>query len=371
MKILIIISDFSIGGAEHIIASLIRGLSSSTNQITLLIFNSIKTNSLLDSMAGRVFIVSLLKDKSSKFSFLLSFSRFILKKSGFDIIISNLQPVAYYLGLFHPLIKSPIIHILHNDYSPLKNPFKRYILFRFYKSPKVTPVSVSAQIKQNFLKKFGSDSIIINNGILRPETSKEIVRAESEVKNLKKDKDTLVFIGVQRLVWFKNLPNLAVAFKKIDDLGYNAILILLGSDPTKNQVEKVKIEKIGAPNVFMLEEKYNVADYLAQADCFCIVSSEFEGSSVAMLEALSYGLPVIGTYTGGIPTIIKDPDNGTLCEPTYESILNAIKRFIETPLSERIRIRETNQKLFSTTYDEKIMFENYRVLIEKVITDKR
>jgi glycosyltransferase involved in cell wall biosynthesis len=367
MRILIIISEFSVGGAEQIISSLVRGLSDD-NSITLLSFNTVINNPIFQTISDKVNVVSLSKEKSSRLPFFTRIAGFFSSNRNFDIILCNLQPAAYYLGLMLPVIKCPVIYILHNDYPLLKNQLKRFILRNFCTSSKVTLVSVSEQIASGFNEKFRLRPLVITNGILPPQVTTEIGSVVKQIESFKKDKSTKVFIAVQRLVWFKNIPVLAGAFKEINDRGFNAILIVLGDDPASGKPEERKIRFVGAPNVFLLERKDNVADYLSVADCFCIVSSSFEGSPVALLEAISFGLPVIGTRIGGIPSTIKDPENGILCDPSPESVTRAIIRFIQMPAEEQSKIRQANSKLFSERYTEEIMIEQYASLISRIIS---
>lgn len=57
-----------------------------------------------------------------------------------------------------------------------------------------------------------------------------------------------------------------------------------------------------------LKEKYKEADIF-------ILPSTIEGFGMVFLEAMNYGLPVIGSNVGGIPEIIDDGKNGFLVDP--------------------------------------------------------
>lgn len=52
-----------------------------------------------------------------------------------------------------------------------------------------------------------------------------------------------------------------------------------------------------------------------QGSDFCVIPSLMEATSLSALEAMSAGLPVIGTRVGGLPEIIEDGVNGHLVPP--------------------------------------------------------
>lgn len=80
------------------------------------------------------------------------------------------------------------------------------------------------------------------------------------------------------------------------------------------------------------EEK---ARKLAECDAF-ILPSHFEGVPVCILEAMSYGKPVIATRVGGIPDIITDGENGLLVPPSDpEALAAAIDRALADPSAMR------------------------------------
>lgn len=72
-------------------------------------------------------------------------------------------------------------------------------------------------------------------------------------------------------------------------------------------------------------------DGVKKKDLFCssdvfIHPSHFESFGISILEAMSYGLPVITTLIGGIPDFFEDGKNGVAVSPgnideIYEAIL--------------------------------------------------
>jgi glycosyltransferase involved in cell wall biosynthesis len=72
---------------------------------------------------------------------------------------------------------------------------------------------------------------------------------------------------------------------------------------------------------------------LQQADVF-VLPSYYEGVPVAILEAMSYGKPIIATPVGGIPEIVQSGMNGWLHQPGDQAaLLNAIRHYIDQPQS--------------------------------------
>ena len=63
-----------------------------------------------------------------------------------------------------------------------------------------------------------------------------------------------------------------------------------------------------------------------------ILPSYNEGLPIAILEAMSYGMPIISTPVGGIPVVVKDHQNGILVTPgNKEEIWKSLKFFIDNP----------------------------------------
>jgi glycosyltransferase involved in cell wall biosynthesis len=86
-----------------------------------------------------------------------------------------------------------------------------------------------------------------------------------------------------------------------------------------------------------------------------VLPSYFEGSPVAMLEAMSYGKPVISTTVGGIPEIVEPGLNGWLHTPgDREALLKALLYYINEP--ENIKKHgERSAQIIKNYYPETIV----------------
>lgn len=88
---------------------------------------------------------------------------------------------------------------------------------------------------------------------------------------------------------------------------------------------------------------------MSRADIFVLPSVD-EPFPVAVLEAMSIGLPVVVTTSCGVAARLRESMSGVVVEPTLESLVEAIERLIaDDRLRERIGLRaqETSRREFS------------------------
>lgn len=99
----------------------------------------------------------------------------------------------------------------------------------------------------------------------------------------------------------------------------------------KMKIKEKKLEGIIEFIGWVSDEKK--IQYLNKADAF-ILPSYNEGLPISILEAMTYGLPIVSTKVGGIPEVLKDGINGFLIEPGNECQLSLIiKKVINDPVS--------------------------------------
>lgn len=191
---------------------------------------------------------------------------------------------------------------------------------------------------------------IIYNGIEPARHSADIFRHEEiligTVGTLNHNK------GIQFLI--RALPLIRKEFP-------TARLEIIGDGPyKKNLVQEVKKCKLGSAVKFV-GFVADVERYLSKFDCY-VQPSLSESFGLAIVQAMSLGLPVVATHTGGIPEIITQGITGFLIPPKKP-------RIIAESVIEILRDKEKARKMGQTARKEvqiKFNLKDMMSEIEKV-----
>jgi glycosyltransferase involved in cell wall biosynthesis len=128
-----------------------------------------------------------------------------------------------------------------------------------------------------------------------------------------------VFIFSGRLSRAKGLPMLIEAWPELLHSYPDAYLVIVGSgklsfDDCEDSIrESVRVMQLQS-SIKFAGESDRVYEYLQAADLF-IFPTEYEGFSLALVEALACALPVVVTAVGAAPDLIQHGRNGFLFPP--------------------------------------------------------
>jgi glycosyltransferase involved in cell wall biosynthesis len=88
-------------------------------------------------------------------------------------------------------------------------------------------------------------------------------------------------------------------------------VLVVGDGPDRGRLEDER-RRLALDDVVLLPgARRDVADVLAALDIF-VLSSAFEGSPLALLEAMAAAKPIVATAVGGVPDLIEDGRDGLL-----------------------------------------------------------
>ena len=132
-------------------------------------------------------------------------------------------------------------------------------------------------------------------------------------------------------------------------------------------------ESLGlADAVHFLGQRRDVPDLLNAMDVF-VLPSYSEGVSLALLEAMAAGRPVIATAVGGLPEVVTDGDTGLLIPPRDpEALAQALERLLADPAWARqlgAHARDHVREHYSLERLGREINEIYAKLVEKKFGD--
>ena len=247
-------------------------------------------------------------------------------------------------------------HIFYNQLSPNLQKVINWILQQC-----TYVIVLSDSWKQFYIKNchLTEDRVILlHNPVMIP----------SQVPN-RSNSDLLNFVFLGKIDQRKGIYDLLRAFASLPVAQQNKIRLILAGSGEEEQVRQLAktlgIEKnIQFPGWINEQQR---DDLLAQAHVFLLPSYQ-EGLPMALLEAMSWGLPCITTPVGGIPEVITDGETGLLVEPgNIEQLATAICS-LATDESLRLRLGKAarNQvKSFDIKIYSQSLFKLYWAAFEQ------
>jgi L-malate glycosyltransferase len=200
-------------------------------------------------------------------------------------------------------------------------------------------IVVSPDLQQTLKEKFGIECKVVPNLI-----DTEFFKPQDKVK-------IYDFITIGGLRPVKNFSLLIEAFAKLNSKIPNSKLGIIGVGPLKTKLHGQINQKGLENNIILLGHKSQteIAELLNQSKIF-VSSSQIETFGVAIIEAMSCGIPAIATRSGGPEYFITKDTVGTLCDHNTKGIANAMTEMlqdIDTYNADEIRNHIVNQ--FSST----------------------
>jgi len=119
-------------------------------------------------------------------------------------------------------------------------------------------------------------------------------------------------VSIGRLHWVKGYEYALEAVRLLRDQGQRVTYTIVGLDEGAEPSVRLAMRDFGIGDVVTLTghlPPQQVREVLAASDIF-VLSSVSEGSSVATMEAMAMGLPVVVTDVGGNRDIVRDREHG-------------------------------------------------------------
>jgi glycosyltransferase involved in cell wall biosynthesis len=358
MKIIHIISSLGNGGAEKLVVELSNEMAKG-HEIVLVSFRDIEDwMNIPKLISDEVILIQLGKKAGISFKLYIKLI-LILQKEKPDIVHSHLHSTLKYITpLTYIFIRVKFIHTIHTNLVK-SNYIKYSIINRFsiiFK--RIHYVCLSPTIRAEYSSSFSNMKFAcVSNGIAKMQTTDSYNDVKEDLKKLKNRRDVKIALCVGRIDQGKNYKLLLDAFLRLKELPLIAVVVGDIENGDKNTIQIIEEYKLD--NVYFIGPQSNVADFMELSDLF-VMTSTYEGMPLTILEALSFGLPIVSTPAGGIVDVVDENINGFLSKDySVDSFINSLMLYYDMSQKMLDRIKINNMAKYSKKYSIDVCSNEY------------
>lgn len=332
MKIVQVIFNLSPGGAERLVVDLSNELSKKHEVVVLTLIDDKvdieKRQFYCFDLSDRVTYknLGLAVGQGFKFSTLWQVYK-ALKALKADIIHLHTATIVNRCVLAICLLcwNTPILQTIHTDFKVGHSTRVYKFLFKVLgRLKKMHWVALSPTNYDDMMSTYPYiHGTRIDNGRAPVVPTPLFESARAEVESMKATPESNIFLHVARCIEVKNQKMLVSAFSKFVAEGNDAELLIIGADFDSELGEAIK--GLACERVHFLGTRKNIADYMLNADAFCL-SSTYEGLPITILEAMLAGIPVVSTPIAAAHDVLTDGVNAIVSKDfSEEAYIKALK----------------------------------------------
>jgi glycosyltransferase involved in cell wall biosynthesis len=319
------------GGAEHMAVHLMTGVNSTQFKTSVIVLGP-RSGSVLEQVLDKSSVSTIYLGKKSGFDprMFLRVSR-ALRKLRPAVIHTHVHVLRYVLP--HLLFSRPcaVVHTVHNVAEQEVEPRAQWLQRLAFRSG-VIPISVAREVAASLRRRYQiMDSEVIPNCIpVRGYRFSEAQRGAWRRLAGIESGDT-VFTCVALFREQKNHRRLLRAFQAGPARDPRAKLLLVGTGPTETVVRRLAESYGLGDQIRFLGIRDDVPEILGASDVF-VLSSDYEGNPLAVMEAMAAGLPIVSTSVGGVPELVTNGTDGILVDPSDElGFKDALQLLLDRP----------------------------------------
>lgn len=246
----------------------------------------------------------------------------IVKKGNYDVAIGFLEGrSATWVADINKDIKK--IAFIHNDVNKFDIGIsEKEILDTYNKIDKI--ITVSEVAKESFCKKynFKKENVQVLYNLI---DEKNILEKSKE--NIEKN-EVFTFVNVGKMRKQKRQDRLVEIARDLKKEGYKFKIQIIGNGPEENNIKNL-VKEYNVQDVVDLKGlQLNPYPYIKNAD-MVVVSSDFEGYSIAIKEALLLKKVVISTDVSGVKEMFEDGKYGIITKVDTEDLKNKMKDVLD------------------------------------------
>jgi len=176
-----------------------------------------------------------------------------------------------------------------------------------------------------------------------------------------------IFGTIGRLAEVKNYYRFIEAFALACQRASNIALVMIGTGPLE-QALKERVISLGiSEQVLFLGYRQDIPTLLENLDVFALPSLR-EGISLALLEAMASGLPVLTSNRGGMKEVVGDSSCGWLVDPEDSKSIAEVLTLIARQTPEQLALvgKNARQRVLSKFHVDR-MAKDYETLYGEIL----
>ena len=314
IRVIHIVPMLTPGGAERVAVHIVNGLNPRRFEPIVISFAG-RMNCDLDQLLTSAGVEVCYLGKKPGFDYRM-YRRLhrVLTEYPPDVVNTHLQVLRYALPTMLLLGNASLLHTVHNLAEREIEPPAR-VVHRYAFNHGVIPIAVGEEVAASMkrLYKLPQCKVIANciptDIYANAHVSREQLRAREGFTD-----DDVLFVCVARFARQKNHALLIRSFAQGPASDPHARLILAGDGVLRDEVE-TQVASLGLTGrVRFLGVRTDIPEVLAASDIF-VLSSDYEGNPLSILEAMAAGLPIVSTAVGSVPNLLANGMSGVLVQP--------------------------------------------------------
>jgi glycosyltransferase involved in cell wall biosynthesis len=179
----------------------------------------------------------------------------------------------------------------------------------------------------------------------------------------------MILLTAGRLAPEKGLEYLIEAAVILRSTGLHFLVVLAGEGPLRSQLEARAANRRVADRVLFLGYREDIAELVAVCDVVVLPSLR-EGLSIALLEAMAAGKPIVATRIGGNLAVTAHGEAALLVPPRDPQALSdaMLRCWREPALRDSLGVKA--RQLFENRYTEDRMLNSYRAVYRDLVSAK-
>ena len=356
MKVLHIINNLGSGGAEKLLEDLIPLMNKMENVEADILLLTDEKNVFYDSLINKGVKIDVVKYRNMyDIRNIFEIKKYIVY-GDYDIVHSHIFPTQYWVALSRLFIRNKKVKFItteHSTHNRRREKFYFRLIDRLIYSQYDSIISITKKTRDNLInwidpkRKKIDKHVVIENGVdiqkikeALPYKKSELIEGVSE--------NTKIVCMVGRFSEAKDQPTLIRAISKLAE---EIHLVLVGEGPLIDK-NKELVDELGiSKRVHFLGFRHDIPRILKTAD-IVVLSSHWEGLSLASIEGLASSKPFIGSSVDGLVEVVDG--YGVLFKQGHsEELVLIINQLLNNPsfyneIKQKCFIRSENYSIQNT-----------------------